>query len=147
MPKIEDMYPLSPTQAGLLFHTLLTPSHGIYSPQVVLRMAGKDIQPAVLKRAWEEVVKNHGVFRTGVEWEQRDEPFQVVYRDAALSWTERDWSSFESSQQDVKLNALLAANRTEPFNLHRPPLMRLTWIRRSAQCQLLLGLHRTSGLK
>ena len=141
MPKIEDMYPLSPTQAGLLFHTLLTPTHGIYSPQVVLRMAGKDIQPAVLKRAWEEVVKKHGVFRTGVEWEQRDEPFQVVYRDAALSWTEQDWSSFESSQQDLKLNALLAANRTEPFNLHRPPLMRLTWIRRSDDAFFLVWCY------
>ena len=135
------MYPLSPTQAGLLFHTLLTPSRGIYSPQVVLRMAGQDIQPTALKRAWEKVVKNHGVLRTGVEWEQRDEPFQVVYREAALSWTELDWSSIESSQQDVKLTALLAANRTEPFNLHRPPLMRLTWIRRSDDAFFLVWCY------
>ena len=30
---VEDIYPLSPMQQGLLFHTLLAPAAGAYVPQ------------------------------------------------------------------------------------------------------------------
>ena len=33
MIDIEDIYPLSPMQKGMLFHTLLTPDTGIYFEQ------------------------------------------------------------------------------------------------------------------
>jgi len=37
---IEDIYPLSPMQQGILFHTLLSPNSGEYIPQVCLTLTG-----------------------------------------------------------------------------------------------------------
>jgi amino acid adenylation domain-containing protein len=123
-PAIENMYPLSSMQEGLLFHTLLSPSAGAYVPQIVLSLSGT-LKVESLKKAWEAVLARHSILRTGFYWEQRDQPFQVVYQHAALAWVEQDWRSLSVTEQSAKLQALLACNGSEPFNLHQPPLMRL----------------------
>ncbi|MEL6553017.1 MAG: amino acid adenylation domain-containing protein [Cyanobacteria bacterium J06621_11] len=141
--KIEDMYPLSPMQEGLLFHTLLSPTAGTYIPQVVLSFEGSHINADRLKQSWEAAFIRHSILRTGFYWEQRDQPFQVVYRSSPLNrlarpnsetawtetaWIEQDWQTLSKAEQTAKLQVLLACNRSEPFNLNQPPLMRLTWI-------------------
>ncbi|MEM6363840.1 MAG: condensation domain-containing protein, partial [Planctomycetota bacterium] len=126
------MYPLSQTQQGFLFHTLLTPAAGIYVPQIVLELSGQ-IDSEILRCAWQVVIDRNAVLRTGFQWQQRDEPFQVVYREAELVWTEQNWTDAPVDEHQRMLDALLAANRTQPFDRHRPPLMRLNLIKRSGE--------------
>tara|TARA_Y100001934_G_scaffold21990_1_gene24805 strand:- start:1801 stop:4953 length:3153 start_codon:yes stop_codon:yes gene_type:complete len=140
VPEIEDIYPLSPTQQGLLFHSLLAPGAGLYVPQIVLSLSGK-LDAERLQAAWNNAVQRHTVLRTGFQWEQRDEPFQVVYSAVDLGWTELDWSAFPKNEQTTKLQAFLAANRSEPFNLHRPPLFRVHLIRCSADTYYLVWAY------
>ncbi|MEM9163926.1 MAG: amino acid adenylation domain-containing protein, partial [Cyanobacteria bacterium P01_F01_bin.4] len=125
---IEDIYPLSPMQQGLLFHTLLSPTAGTYVPQIVLSFS-EQLDSQLLKQAWQCVLDRHSILRTGFYWEQREQPFQVVYRKAALPWIEQDWRHLSATEQSAKLAVLLACDRSEPFNLNKPPLMRLTWVR------------------
>ncbi len=124
---IANMYPLSPMQEGLLFHTLLTPQAGTYVPQVVLTFSGA-LDSQILRQAWQTALDRHDILRTGFYWEQRDQPFQVVYRQLPLPWVEQDWQTLSARQQTAKLEILLACNRDEPFNLNQPPLMRLIWV-------------------
>ena len=124
---IENIYPLAPMQEGLLFHTVMAPEAGVYMPQVVVHLTG-EIDADILERAWRQAVQRHGVLRSGFHWEERDQPFQVVYRDVPLSWTALDWSDIDDAGQAERLSELLAANRAEAFDLRRPPLMRLQWI-------------------
>ncbi|MEL6136175.1 MAG: amino acid adenylation domain-containing protein [Cyanobacteria bacterium J06626_23] len=123
---VEDIYPLSPMQQGLLFHTLLAPKAGSYTPQIVLQFSGI-LNGQTLKAAWQTVVERHSILRTGFYWEQRDEPFQVVYRQVPLAWVEQDWQHLSAAEQTAKLSVVKACNRSEPFNLNKPALMRLTW--------------------
>ena len=37
---IEDIYPLSPMQQGMLFHSLYEPQSGVYLEQMVCTLAG-----------------------------------------------------------------------------------------------------------
>ncbi|MBE9060866.1 non-ribosomal peptide synthetase [cf. Phormidesmis sp. LEGE 11477] len=146
---IENMYPLSPMQEGLLFHSLLSPTAGEYIPQVVLTFVaepGKCIDAQRLKQAWGSAIARHSILRTGFYWEQRDQPFQVVYRqqDSWIDklWIEQNWQFLSATEQSAKLDMLLAFNRSEPFNLNQPPLMRLTWINcGNHQYQLLWCYH------
>ncbi|MEM9444826.1 MAG: amino acid adenylation domain-containing protein [Verrucomicrobiota bacterium] len=129
MPNIADIYPLSSTQQGLLFHSLLAPEKGIYIPQIVLSLSG-NLDTQILKQSWERALHRHEILRTGFQWEQRDEPFQVVYHEVSLQWIELDWSD-SPKQQDKKLKALQAANQSEGFNLQSAPLTRFHLIRLS----------------
>ena len=125
--EIANIYPLSSMQEGLLFHSLLSPRAGTYIPQVVLTLAGQ-LEGKILYQAWQMILARHDSLRTGFYWEQRDQPFQVVYRQLTLPWVEQDWQQLSPADQAAKLESLLACNRSEPFNLNQPPLMRLTWV-------------------
>jgi len=124
---IANIYPLSPMQQGILFHTLLAPESGIYLPQIVLTLEG-ELNATALHQAWQQAVTHHDVLRTAFYWEQRDEPFQVVYRQADLPWVQQDWRDQPPELQATRLQVFLDCNQTQPFNLHTPPLMRLALI-------------------
>jgi len=129
--QIEDIYPLSPMQEGMLFHSLYAPRSGVYCGQTSCTLEG-DLDALALKSAWERLVDRHGALRTGFVWEKRDEPFQVVYRQARLPWEELDWRGAEPERLpdlDVPLQRFLAADRERGFDLDRPPLFRCTLIR------------------
>ncbi|ODN72163.1 condensation domain-containing protein [Methylobrevis pamukkalensis] len=121
---IDNIYPLSPMQEGLLFHTLAAPEAGLYQPQFVLRLEGP-LDPTALERAWRAALARHGVLRSSLHWEERDRPFQVVHRDVALTLVRLDWRDAGETEQAARHAALLAGNRAAPFDLRRPPLLRL----------------------
>jgi amino acid adenylation domain-containing protein/non-ribosomal peptide synthase protein (TIGR01720 family) len=125
---IEDIYPLSPMQEGMLFHSLEEPESGIYFEQVACTLAGELDVPA-LERAWQRVVDRHASLRTAFVWQQRQEPFQVVFKAAQLPWEHRDWRALAADEQQQRLRELLAADRRRGFDLARPPLMRLFLLR------------------
>jgi amino acid adenylation domain-containing protein len=135
---IENIYPLSPMQQGMLFHTLLTPQAGIYVPQVCLYLEGKlDIN--ALRTAWDKVVINHPALRTAFYWEQRDKPFQVVFKQVEIPWKILDWQTIsEAEQKKVELEKFLESDRSLSFDLKQPPLLRLTLIQLSAIKYILI---------
>jgi amino acid adenylation domain-containing protein len=121
---IENIYPLSPMQQGMLFHTLLTPEDGVYIPQVCLNLTGKlDIDR--MQNAWREVISNHPALRTAFYWEQRDRTFQIVFRQVELPWKFIDLQP----EQTAKLAEFLECDRADKFDLKQPPLMRLALIK------------------
>src|SRR5947209_9235664 len=120
---IENIYPLSPVQAGMLFHTLFAPHSGVYFQQRSCRLdGGLDVE--AFEAAWQRVADRHAVLRTAFNWEQRSEPFQIVHRQVALPWQRHDWRGLAREEQAARLEALLASDRAEGFDLARPPLMR-----------------------
>lgn len=137
---VENMYPLSPLQEGFLFHSLLDPDQGMYAPQVIFSLEG-ELDAQAFKAAWEQAIQRHGVLRSGFYWEQRDEPFQVVFQTAVLDWTEQDWQELSDDEQALQRQALIHANRRQAFDLQKPSLMRLQLLRLSETRYQLLWCH------
>ncbi|MEM7556369.1 MAG: amino acid adenylation domain-containing protein [Cyanobacteria bacterium P01_A01_bin.84] len=124
---IENIYPLSPMQQGILFHSLLAPDAGAYIPQVCITVDGlTDV--IAFQKAWEEVFRRHSILRTAFRWEKRDRPFQVVYRVLDLPWQQQDWREFSISEQQQKLDNFLEEDREQGFDLKIAPLFRITLI-------------------
>lgn len=134
---IADIYPLSPMQEGILFHTVSAPEDGLYMPQTALRVSGR-IDGAALKTAWQSAMDRHPILRSSFHWEERDQPFQIVFKRIPASLSSLDWSDTDEAGQQERLAALFASNRATPFDLRRPPLLRVQWIRTGDERSILV---------
>src|SRR4051794_28752153 len=108
--EIEDHYPLSPVQQGMLFHSLYMPTAGVYFQQVSCILDG-DLDVAAFQQAWALMQARHAVLRSAVVWQDLDEPLQVVLRQAGLPLIRHDWRELPAAAQSQQLAAFMAADR------------------------------------
>jgi amino acid adenylation domain-containing protein len=127
LPGVETFYPLSPMQQGMLFHSLSAGQSGMYWQQATLTLEGVLDRP-LLQRAWRQVTERHAPLRTYFVWDGLKEPVQVVQREASFPVALHDWSGMSAGQQAERLEALLAADRQQGYELSRPPLQRLALV-------------------
>ncbi|WP_331831757.1 amino acid adenylation domain-containing protein [Pseudomonas sp. LH21] len=116
--EIEDLYPLSPMQQGMLFHSLYEQAAGNYINQLRVDVRGLDL--ARFRAAWQAVVDNHEVLRSCFP-QDLPAPVQVVRRQVQVPFVELD------QVQDP--DAVAQAERQAGFDLASGPLLRLTLIR------------------
>jgi amino acid adenylation domain-containing protein/non-ribosomal peptide synthase protein (TIGR01720 family) len=138
---IEDIYPLSPLQSGLLFHTLLEPGSKVYVGQLTCELHGS-LDETAFAGAWHLLVARHAILRTAFVWKGQREPVQVVHRKLELPWRKQDWRELDPGARETKLAAFLAEDRRRGFEPNRAPLIRLTtlWLRENVW-QLVLSHH------
>ncbi|MGK7886280.1 MAG: amino acid adenylation domain-containing protein, partial [Crocosphaera sp.] len=127
---IEDIYALSPTQQGILFHTLYSLESSVYFEQSMVKIQGS-LNPAALRYAWEQIIQRHGILRTGFYEKGLEQPVQVVFKEVNLSWSELDWRSLSPTEQQQNLEQLLSQDREQGFDLTQAPLIRFTLIQLS----------------
>lgn len=128
---IADIYPLSPLQKGMLFHSLYAPESGGYIEQRLCTLRG-NIHTDIFLKAWQSLVDRHPILRSVFVWENLAEPHQVVLKSVQLDLNVEDWTGVPVAEQTQKLTAFLQADRIKGFALNRPPLMRLSLIKKSA---------------
>ncbi|PSB01237.1 non-ribosomal peptide synthetase [Merismopedia glauca] len=138
--KIEDIYPLSPMQQGMLFHSVYAPNSGVYVEQISVEIAGNlDIQ--AFERAWQEISQRHPVLRTAFIWEGVNSPLQVVGKEVRLPFSFHDWQPISQQQQQGQIEILLKAERDRGFPLSKAPLMRLICIRLTENSYQFIWTH------
>ncbi|BAQ82056.1 non-ribosomal peptide synthase/polyketide synthase [Pseudomonas sp. St29] len=125
--EVQDLYPLSPMQQGMLFHSLYQQGQGdVYVSQLRADVQGLDV--AQFQRAWEQVLARHDMLRTGFVWQDdQGQALQVVYRQVGLPFIEHDWRGREDLQ--AALDALAVEQHRQGFELARPPLLRVVLVR------------------
>ena len=120
---IEDAYPLSPLQEGMLFHSLYEPEEGLYVIQLSCKI--RDVNVLAIQRAWQKIIDRYPLFRTAFVWKNVEKPLQVVQRHVTLPFELEDWRGLPSSEQQERLDAYLEADRRRGFQLNKAPLLRL----------------------
>jgi len=128
MRNIEAVYPLSPIQQGLLFHSLYAPNSGVYIEQLVCTLQA-DIDVSAFSRAWDYMIRRHAPLRTAFAWKSQDQPLQAVHRAVELPFVQEDWRAIAPDEQEQRLDRWLADERTRGFDVAKAPLMRLALVR------------------
>jgi len=138
---IQDIYPLSPTQQGLLFHSLYGDAQaGTYLVQVGYTLKG-ELNHAAFESAWQKLVSRHTILRTAFVWENLEAPVQVVGQKASLPIHWHHWEDLPGEEQQIKLSALVARDRTQGFTLSNAPLMRIHAIQLGSNHYRILWTH------
>jgi amino acid adenylation domain-containing protein len=135
--RLAAVYPLTPMQQGMLFHSLLHPGGGSYVVQLLLSLDGP-LDRAAMRNAWQAVIDRHPVLRTAFSWERRERPLQAVLTHARVPWAEADWSGLDAAAQAICQCELLAADRRRGFDLKRAPLLRVSLLRLGRDRHLML---------
>lgn len=103
---IEAIFPLSPLQQGMLFHTVSDERERFYFEQLIWTLHG-DVNTQALARAWQQVIDRHQSLRTMFVWEGMDEPLQVVGERVSLPLDQQDWRARPPSEQRSSLALVL----------------------------------------
>ncbi len=137
MKNVADLYPLTPLQAGMLFHTLAAPGSGVYVQQFTCELVG-DLDVDAFRSAWDGLVARHALLRTAFLWEGLDAPVQVVRHSADLPWQALDWRGRSAANAAAAFEVLVGEDRARGFEVDRAPLVRVTLIRTGDRCHRLL---------
>ncbi|WP_240528921.1 non-ribosomal peptide synthetase, partial [Streptomyces humi] len=125
---VEDIYPLTALQQGMLFHTRLSADPGMYWVQNGLLLEG-DLDLDALKRACGLVFSRHEVLRSTVVWDGVPEPLAVVSRSVPLPLSLLDLSHLEADAQQRAIEDHLAEDWQRGADFSAPTLVRLTLLR------------------
>jgi amino acid adenylation domain-containing protein/non-ribosomal peptide synthase protein (TIGR01720 family) len=145
---VEDIYPLSPMQQGMLFHALRDGDNDAYVNQVGLELFGFDSDK--LRPAWQAVSDRHAALRTGfVSQNLSGAAQQVVHRHVMVPFVEEDWRDrtavFKHRGERAELDAALAEvsrrEREKGFDVAQPPLQRVRLIRLDDKRHWLIWTH------
>ncbi|MBK0060073.1 amino acid adenylation domain-containing protein [Pseudomonas sp. S44] len=119
---IQDLYPLSPMQQGMLFHSLYEQASGDYINQMRVDIDGLD--PQRFHAAWQATVQAHDILRTAFVWEgDLAQPLQVVHQQVEVPFSVHDLRDLDAPAP--ALQALADAQRQQGFELASAPLLRL----------------------
>ncbi|MEL6864764.1 MAG: amino acid adenylation domain-containing protein, partial [Bacteroidota bacterium] len=126
---LEALYPLSPLQEGLLFHSLLAEQGGAYINQFSCEL--RDLQEDYFYQSWKWLQEKHSVLRTCFYADDFAIPLQGQYASADLPISHYDYRAYDEQKQAERLNLFLKTDREKAFDLRQAPLFRVSLIRLS----------------
>ncbi len=123
---VEDVYPLTPMQAGMLFHSLATSGDqgDVYAGHFSAVLEGV-ADPVALAQAWQETADRTPALRTAVVWDRVAEPLQVVYRRVDLPVTHHDLRGLTEDGRQEELRRLERRCTGQKLDLGTAPLFRM----------------------
>ncbi|MFD6243548.1 amino acid adenylation domain-containing protein, partial [Streptomyces roseolus] len=145
---LEDVLPVAPLQEGLLFHSVYDRrALDVYVGQLAFRLDG-EIDHGALRTAAAALLARHTSLRTGFHQRESGQWVQAVARSVELPWRFHDLLDPHGGPADAgtarRLEELAAAERTERFDLTRPPLVRFLLARTAPErYQFVITTHHT----
>jgi amino acid adenylation domain-containing protein len=118
---VQDIYPLSPLQEGMLFHHVLNAKSDTYILSTLFELQ-TERHVDVLVDALHRVIERHEVLRSCVLWEKLPRPVQVVQRHAQLQVESLTPMAGGESLRQLR-NLMKPGQRG--LNVQQAPLLRL----------------------
>ncbi|WP_190138719.1 non-ribosomal peptide synthetase [Streptomyces longispororuber] len=141
-PDLEDVWPLTPLQSGLLFHSMTVDSgFDAYQVQYVLRLLGP-LDAERMRAAGQRLLSRHAGLRSVFAPDERGETAQLVLADAELPWRVVDLGDLDEAARTTAFERLLADDLREHFDPVVPPMLRMTLVRSAPDvADLVLTAH------
>ncbi|WP_081612036.1 non-ribosomal peptide synthetase [Janthinobacterium sp. CG3] len=125
---LEDMYPLTSMQQGVLFHAMMAPESGVYVQQMRCTLdASMDLD--AFEQALQTMVDRHAALRAAVVWQDVDVPMTVVHAKRGIAIARQDWRGLSDGDRQLQMERFLADDRRQGFDLSQAPLQRFALIR------------------
>ncbi|MCU0289254.1 MAG: AMP-binding protein, partial [Acidobacteria bacterium] len=123
---IEDIFPLSDIQMGMIYESLVPGTASVYYNQSIIPITDKNFDFERFKWAVSLLVEKHPMLRTGFNFEDSEEPVQVVYKKIELDIEHYDLCRHEPAAQEDYIKSCLRREREKFFDISAvKPLWRI----------------------
>jgi len=134
---LADIYPLSPMQAGMLFHALYEENSLAYLNQHTFRLTDT-FDAAIFEYSINEVLKRHDALRTVFMFKNVPEPLQLVLKNQKVTFTSLDISQLSVKEQEIYLQDYLQKDKERGFDLSQEALIRITVLQLAFDCSQII---------
>jgi amino acid adenylation domain-containing protein len=121
---LEDAYPLTMMQAGMLFHSEYSPDSSVYHNVTSFRVRAP-FDEGALQTALRQLIDRHPVLRTSFDLTSYSEPLQLIHREVGLPLRVEDLRSLSRAEQETALAASFEIEKGRKFDWRQAPLVRL----------------------
>jgi amino acid adenylation domain-containing protein len=122
---IQDIYPMSDIEKGMVFYYMKNVGTGIYHDQFVYPIYYKDFDVKRFEQAINLMMEKHAILRTAFNLEDFEESVSIVYKRVPLAFTYVDLSQLPRVEQQRWLAGFLEQDRKTPFAASVAPLWRV----------------------
>ncbi|MBW4635043.1 MAG: amino acid adenylation domain-containing protein [Iphinoe sp. HA4291-MV1] len=136
---VEDAYPLSMLQAGVIFHLESGSNYEVHNQNIRLqsgsgsnyeevyiqsvRLRGR-FEPESFRQALQLLVNRHAILRTSFDLANFSEPLQLVHRTSIIPLQVDDLRHLDFTEQENLLNAWLETEKRRKFDWGSHPFVR-----------------------
>jgi amino acid adenylation domain-containing protein len=120
-PDLEDFYPLSGIEKGMVYYSLLLPDEPIYHDQYVYLLRLPDLDRFYTALAL--LVGRHVNFRSSFDLQDFDEPMKLVHRVVRPLRDVEDLSGLSTGEQRRRIEAFRTADLERGFDFDRESLL------------------------
>ena len=118
---VEDIIPLTPMQEGMLFHYIMEPNSQEYHEQITIGFVG-DIDPDLLQKAWDFVIRSNEMLRTVYRWKNIDYPVQVILKNNPVKVLYHNMAEEPPSVKEKKLSEIQQADLQNQIDIENETL-------------------------
>ena len=120
---VEDAYPLSALQLGMLFHSEYAPGATAYHNVSTLRLGG-EVDPEALWAALGALAARHPVLRTSFDLDGFGRPLQLVHRNVEIPLGVEDLRALPAAEREERAARSYESEKEHRFDWRRAPLLR-----------------------
>ncbi|WP_283135723.1 condensation domain-containing protein, partial [Rhizohabitans arisaemae] len=139
--EVEDAYPLTALQAGMLFHSAYETGSATYHDVFTLTLRAP-YDSVALRGVLDELSVRHPVLRTSFDLTGFSEPLQLVWSRAQAPIEVHDLRGLDAGTVAQRIRAFRDEEKTKPFDWGSAPLLRVVvHLRDDAEFALTLSFH------
>ncbi|MGG6396717.1 amino acid adenylation domain-containing protein [Bacillus sp. FSL R5-0443] len=139
-PEIQDIYPLSFMQEGMLFHSLLDHDSRAYFEQAVFTISGQ-LDRERFQKSIDAVFERYDIFRTTFIHKNVAKPRQVVLKNRPSRVQFHDISHLDEKAQDKYADRFRKEDKDKGFDLQSDPLMRVSILKKAPERYVCIWSH------
>ncbi|MGW2421034.1 amino acid adenylation domain-containing protein [Streptomyces sp. NPDC001709] len=140
--KLAEVWPTTPVQSGMLFHTALAgSSFDAYHMQLVFHLSG-EVDPERMHRAAQALLGRHAGLRAAFVDRADGDAVQVVPETVSLPWQYLDLTAAGEAERTEEFERFLAEDRAARFEVATPPLIRMALVHlEPGRAELVMTAH------
>lgn len=142
VPKdVEDAYPLTMLQMGMLFHSTYTQDSSVFHDIFSFYLRAP-LDHQVLQTAIRQLLTRHSTLRTSFNLTHFSEPLQLVHQIVDVPLQTEDLRHLSVAEQEKAVGAWIESEKKKHFDWTRPPLLRFQVHYRTQETfQFTLSFH------